>query len=187
VRRADRGGLEEKCGRSEELLKAFYTMFVATRARHFLPPIPYIWFRNLAQCLGDKLEVRMAHRGAIPLAAILMLRFKDTVYYKYSGSDVAFNKFGATPWLLWKAIVAAKSNNAIKLDMGRTEENNVTLSVFKNHWVSEPKLLTYWRFPERTLIGSLEGWKFNTARRVFSYMPNALLRITGRLIYRHIG
>jgi len=33
-------------------------------------------------------------------------------------------QFGATPWLLLNAIVAAKTRNATKFDFGRTEEDN---------------------------------------------------------------
>src|ERR1700741_1085994 len=41
IGRANRAGLTEKCGRSEDLLKDFYKLFVAPRRRHSLPPIPY--------------------------------------------------------------------------------------------------------------------------------------------------
>src|SRR5882762_3451087 len=50
IQRADRAGLAEKCGRSDDLLKEFYTLFVMTRGRHHLPPIPHAWFRNLIRC-----------------------------------------------------------------------------------------------------------------------------------------
>ena len=47
VGRAEHCALTEKCGRSDDLLKVFYAMFLTTRRRHDLPPIPYTWFRNL--------------------------------------------------------------------------------------------------------------------------------------------
>ncbi len=77
----------------------------------------------------------MAYKDEIPIAAILTLRFRKTGYFKYGCSDARFNKFGATPWLLWRAIAAAKSNGALAFDMGRTEEHNAGLLAFKNHWV----------------------------------------------------
>lgn len=187
VRRAERAGLIEKCGRSEELLKDFYTLFMATRSRHHLPPSPYVWFQNLIKYQGDTLEIRAAYKDGIPISAILTLRFKETVYYKYGCSDARCNRFGAMPWLLWKAMIAAKSNGAIKFDLGRTEEDNAGLLAFKNHWVPQPERLFYWRFRDVPSAESSTHWKLKMAKRAFSFMPNALLKITGRLIYRHIG
>jgi lipid II:glycine glycyltransferase (peptidoglycan interpeptide bridge formation enzyme) len=187
IQRARRAGLVEKRGRSEDLLTEFYALFVNTRARHRLPPIPYSWFQNLAHCMGDALEVRLAYKDEIPVASILTLRFRETVYYKYGCSDAQLNKFGAMPWLLWSAIEGAKSSGAVAFDLGRTEGGNPGLLAFKNHWVPKPTQLTYWKFPDTASSISQDGWKLRMAKRVFSFMPYRLLTITGNIIYRHIG
>jgi hypothetical protein len=187
IQRAERAGLVERCGRSSDLREEFYTLFVATRGRHRLPPIPHAWFRNLIQCQGKALEIRLAYKDKIPVSAILTLRFRDVVYYKYGCSDARFNNLGATPWLLWRAIAAAKSDGASEFDMGRTEEDNTGLLAFKNHWVPQPKRLVYLRFPEALPLDSAGNWKLRMAKRGFSLMPKQVLRIIGRLIYRHIG
>ena len=187
IRRAEGAGLVEKCGRSEDLLKDFYTLFALARSRHRLPPTPYAWFRNLDKCQDKALDVRVAYKDQTPISAILTLRFKDSLYYKYGGSDARFNNLGATPWLLWRAIAAAKSNGARKFDLGRSEEDNKGLLRFKNHWVREPQHLMYWRFPESSLPDAFSGWKLRFAKQIFSCMPDRLLTIAGNLIYRHIG
>jgi Acetyltransferase (GNAT) domain len=188
VQRARQADLVEKCGATHELLKEFYRLTVITRSRQQVPPQPYAWFQNLIQSQGKALEIRVAYQGETPVAAILTLRFRDTVYYKYGCSDGRFNKFGAMPWLLWNAIADAKSNGADEFDMGRTDTDNEGLLTFKNHWVPQPKELVYWRFPETSRsLESADGWKLKMAKRAFSQMPNGLLTITGKLIYRHIG
>jgi GNAT acetyltransferase-like protein len=184
--RAERAGLVEKCGRSEELLKVFYSLFVATRRRHHLPPTPHLWFQNLIKCQGHALEIRVAYKDGTPISAILTLQFKETVYYKYGCSDARFKSFGATPWLLWRAIVAAKSGGAIEFDLGRTGEDNAGLLEFKNHWAPKPKRLVYFKFPDAPSLVPTEGSK-TIAKQVFSFMPRALLKLTGRLLCRHIG
>ena len=186
VQRAERASLVEKRGRSEDLLKSFYALFVTTRGRHNLPPIPYTWFRNLIHHQNEALEIRLAYKEETAVAGILTLQFKGTVYYKYGCSDVQFNNLGAMPWLLWNAIAAGKSTGALKFDMGRTEAGNAGLLAFKNHWVPQPRRLVYWKFPDASPIGE-DGWKLRMAKRVFSFMPDRLLTITGNLIYRHIG
>jgi len=188
VQRAQQAGLIEKRGTANDLLMKFYRLLVITRGRHQVPPPPHAWFRNLVNCLGEALEIHVAYHNETPVAAILTLRFRDIIYYKYGCSDRRFNTFGAMPWLLWNAVAAAKSNGATEFDMGRTEENNPGLLVFKNHWVPHPKELVYLRFPESSQSFDMaDGWKMKMARRAFSYMPSGLLTISGKLLYRHIG
>jgi hypothetical protein len=188
IQRAQRAGLIQKCGRSESLLKDFYALFVITRGRHCVPPSPYAWFQNLVQCLGEALEIRVAYKEETPIAAILTLRFRDRVYFKYGCSDAAFNNLGAVPWLLWTAIEVAKLDGATEFDMGRTESDDVGLLAFKNHWVPQSRQLVYWRFPQTSQsFDSAKGWRFRIAKRAFSHMPTGLLTMTGGLLYRHIG
>jgi Acetyltransferase (GNAT) domain len=188
IRRAERAGLVEKCGRSEDLLNDFYNLFVTTRARHQLPPIPLQWFRNLIESQKDALEIRIASKETTPIAGILTLRFRENAYYKYGCSDARFNNFGAMPWLLWNAILAAKKSGAREFDMGRTERDNEGLLTFKNHWVSQPERLVYWRYPETPIaLASENDWKLKIAKRAFSHMPSGLLTVAGKLLYRHIG
>jgi len=188
IQRAQRAGIAERCGTSEDLLKDFYTLSVKTRGRHSLPPQPYVWFQNLIHFQEKALEIRVAYKDEIPIAAILTLRFRETVCFKYGCSDVRFHQLGATPWLLWNAIAAAKLAGAVEFDMGRTELSHAGLLAFKNHWNPNPKRLVYWRFPGTSRpSGSADGWKMKMAKRIFSWTPDSLLTIAGNLIYRHIG
>jgi hypothetical protein len=187
VTRADRAGLVEKSGTSSDLLRDFYDLLVITRSRHQLPPPPYSWYQNLVDCEGKSLEIRVAYQGQKPIAAILTLRFRTTTYFKYGCSDARFNKFGATPWLLWKAIAAAKSQGALAFDMGRTQDKNEGLLAFKNNWAPGNRPLNYWRGPAGSSSEITEGWKLGLAKRVFSHLPHALLVMSGKLMYRHIG
>jgi hypothetical protein len=187
IRRADRAGLTEKCGRSEQLLRQFYRLFVLTRGRHHVPPIPYAWFSSLVDCLGEALEIRIAYQGNTPIAGILTLRSANVLYYKYGCSDAKFNFLGAMPWLLWNAVSAAKATGATEFDMGRTQEANQGLMRFKGHWSQEPKELVYWSFPNIASLDSPDGWRLKVAQRIFAHLPDSILSLVGRLIYRHIG
>lgn len=187
VRHAERVGLTGISGSSEQLLTEFYNLFVTTRGRHRVPPMPYSWFQNLIKNLQEALEIQVAYLENRPVAAILTLRFKDVLYYKYGCSDVRFNNLGAMPWLLWKAILRAKNSGAKQFDMGRTEADNPGLLTFKNRWVPHPTQLVYWRYPHASSFDSIDSWELKFAKRVFSRMPASMLTLAGRLIYRHIG
>jgi hypothetical protein len=187
VRHAERAGLVERVGRSETLLKDFYRLCVLTRKRQHLPPQPYRWFQNLVQCLGESLEIRVAYKDEVPVASIMTLRFRNTVYYKYGCSDARHNHLAATPLLFWRAICNAKSKGGTQFDFGRTEIDNEGLLAFKNKWAGESQPLTYLRFPSSYSNPARSEWKMKVLKRVFSLMPNRLLTATGTLLYRHIG
>jgi hypothetical protein len=187
VRRAERADLVERVGRSEQLLKDFYALCLLTRQRQHLPPQPYEWFRNVVRSMGESLDIRAAYKGEVPIASILTLRFRDTVYYKYGCSNTQFNNLGATPLLLWRAIREAKSSGAHVFDLGRTEIGNAGLIAFKNKWAPAQQSLTYWKFPASPADSARFDRKLKLVKQVFSLMPNRLLAATGKLLYPHIG
>jgi len=187
IQRADRAELSEKCGRSEELLRDFYSLFLVTRRRQRVPPTPYLWFQNLVEELGDALEIRVAYMEETPIAAIITVRFRDVAYYKYGCSDTRFNKYGATPWLFWKAMVSAKLGGAVDFDLGRTQLNNSGLLAFKNRWVPHPTRLLYWQYPYAPHRSTAGQWKSKLAAQCFSYLPQVVQTNIGKLLYKHVG
>jgi lipid II:glycine glycyltransferase (peptidoglycan interpeptide bridge formation enzyme) len=187
IQRAERAGLSEKSGRSEDLLEEFYGLFLMTRRRQRVPPTPFAWFRNLLDEMGQALQVRVAYKDGRSIAAILTLQFRNVVYYKYGCSDARFNKFGATPWLFWKAISSAKSTGAAQFDFGRTEQNNPGLLAFKNQWVPSPKRLVYWRYPNPSSYAPAARWKWNLAKATFALLPGSLQAAIGNFLYPHMG
>ena len=118
IRRAEREGLICETGRSEALLDAFWNLLLMTRRRHRVPPQPKRWFRNLIDCFGDALQIRVAYKDRQPVASILTLRHKDTLVYKYGCSDERFNNLGGTQLLFWRAIQEAKRDGLRVFDLG---------------------------------------------------------------------
>ena len=94
IRRAGREGLTLDEGRSDLLLQQFYELLLLTRRRHGLPPQPFAWFRNLVECFGDRLTIRVARKGDRAIASILTLRHRETLVYKYGCSDARFHPMG---------------------------------------------------------------------------------------------
>jgi hypothetical protein len=186
IRRAERESLRCESGRSEAVLDQFYTLLIATRRRHGLPPQPRLWFKNLIECLGDRLTILVASRDGRALAGILTLRHKNVLVYKYGCSDQRFHHLGAMPCLLWKAIVDAKNRGLSVLDFGRTDASNPTLATFKERWGATRSTLTYVRWGRSEQRVSDTGG-FSSATRVFARLPDDLLIAAGRLLYRHMG
>jgi hypothetical protein len=187
IRRAEREGLTYEEGRTEALLNSSYRLLLLTRRRHQAPIQPLAWFRHLIDCMGDRLTLRVASKGAHPVACILTLAFKDTVVYKYGGSDAKFNNLGGTILLFWKTIQQAKHNGATEFDLGRSDCDNEGLVAFKEHWGAVRSPLTYWRYPGGKREGTGRDWKMQIAKQLFAIAPDSVLTRAGKLLYRHMG
>src|SRR5208337_3959881 len=121
IGRAEREGLTYCEGSSDLLLNHFYRLFRITRARHRLPPPSRQWFANLIRYSGDGIKIRVALKNERPVAAMITVRYKDTMTYKYGCSDTRFNRFGSMHLLFWNAIQEAKNSGLHSFDFGRTD------------------------------------------------------------------
>jgi CelD/BcsL family acetyltransferase involved in cellulose biosynthesis len=187
IRRAEREGLSYEAGRSEALLRNFFSLLLKTRRRHKLPPQPIDWFRNLIACLGNRLSIRLVSKNGQPVASILTLSHQGTVVYKYGCSDSNFHSLGGTPLLLWRTIQEAKAQGLREFDLGRSEIDNAGLVTFKDRWRAQRTTLTYVRLSTQRSPNVTDGYGMQIAKRVFGCMPDGLLVATGRMLYRHIG
>jgi len=188
VRRAEKEELRYEHGRSGPLLSTFYGLLLRTRRRHCLPPQPFLWFRNLAESMGDAFNIRVAWKDQQPVAAILTLSCKSTITYKYGCSDERYNHLGGTPFLFWKAMQEAWREGKQQFDLGRSDADNDGLIKFKDRLGAPRTVLSYrrWR-PEATAGASCPAWLAQIGRQVFHRLPDPLLVASGRLLYRHIG
>lgn len=191
VRRAEREKLVYEEGRSPAHLAAFYGLTVQTRRRQGLPPQPRCWFRNLADCFGEALKIRIARHGERPAAAILTLRHRDTLVYKYGCSDTRHNALGGTQLLFWKTIEEGKREEARLLDLGRSDPVNSGLITFKDRLGAARDMLEYCRMtlgrPAEARFAAPQGWKYMLLARFMPAVPDRLLRLAGELLYKHIG
>jgi len=192
IRRAEREGLRYEDGRSEALLSSFYRLLILTRRRRGVPPQPLLWFRNLIDCLGEGLHIRVAFQGSRPIAAILTLRYKNTLVYKYGCSDAQFHNLGGMQLLLWRSIEEAKSTGLRTFDLGRSDCDNAGLILFKERWGAIRSSLIYSRYTisaeSRDNYKPREAqWKLRIAKRLLSHASGKLLSMAGDALYKHIG
>jgi len=192
IHRAEREKLTYEEGRTESLLANFYRLLIVTRRRRGVPPQPLLWFRNLITCLGEALQIRVAFQGSRPIAAILTLRHKDTLLYKYGCSDARYHNLGGMQLLLWHSIQEAKSAGLRTFDLGRSDCDNTGLTRFKDRWGAVRSRITYSRYT--TSAESWHNykpreaqWKLRAAKRMLRHAPTKLLSMAGEVLYKHIG
>jgi lipid II:glycine glycyltransferase (peptidoglycan interpeptide bridge formation enzyme) len=137
--------------------------------------------------MSPNVEIRLARKDGIPIAAILTLCHGRTVVYKYGCSDERFHRFGAMPFLFWKLIEESKVAGQEEIDFGRTELNNDGLIEFKDRFGTSRRQITYLRYPESARGKDVVASYLPAVRSLFSVLPDALSSRAGRLVYRHIG
>lgn len=186
IGRAEREGLTYEEGRSEQLIQQFYRLLLLTHRRHGIPPQPISWFRNLAECLGDNITIRVAARNGDAVASMITLNHKDSMVYKYGCSDERYHNSGGVVFLMWRAIQDAKTRQLNELDLGRSDYDNAGLVNFKENFGAAPSTLVYWGYPERSRPDQ-NRWDLRAARRIVTRIPTAALPMVGQLLYRHMG
>ena len=192
IRRAEREGLTVAEGKTKTLLHEFYSLLEATRIRHLVPPQPKRWFENLVGCFGDALTLRVAYQEQRAVAAMMTLRHRDTLVYKYGCSDASFNRLGGIHLLYWHAIQQAKALGLRRFDLGRTDADQRGLITFKGRWGAMKSELTYLRYSassNATHFFDLPSgnWTAKATQFLMSHMPSPVLSKVGQRLYRHVG
>jgi Acetyltransferase (GNAT) domain len=192
IRRSERERLTYEEGRSAFLLDSFYHLMLLTRRRHMVLPQPKKWFQTLIDSFGDALKIRVAFKAKQPIAAILTLRHKETLVYKYGCSDAHFHRLGGVHLLFWRSIQDAKQDGLRVFDLGRSDWDNTGLITFKDRWGANRSVLTYSRLLASQQSGEAFAcpgvdWKERTAKRVLPYLPDSIVRVASDLICKHVG
>jgi len=191
IRRAEREGLVYREGASESFLDKFYRLLVITRKRHYIPPQPRIWFRNLMNNFGDALKIRLVFKGDQAVAGMLTIRHKGTLYYKNGGSDARFHHLGGMHLLFWNSIQDAKDQGLTTLDFGRVDADQPGLITFKERWGATSSPLHYYRFsPGKSSVHAFDPASKLQRRAISKFCslsPACVLPICGSLLYKHIG
>jgi CelD/BcsL family acetyltransferase involved in cellulose biosynthesis len=187
IRHAEHQGLCYQRSSSAELLDEFYELLMMTRRRFRLLPQPRSWFRNLMTCMSPNAEIRMVRKDGKAIAAMLTLRHRGTVVYKYGCSDEKFHHLAGMPFLFWKLIEECKAEGAQEIDFGRTDAENHGLVRFKDRFGTLRRRLNYFRYAEKERERAVAKLSLPATRAFFSALPDALSSRAGRLVYRHIG
>ena len=169
------------------MLRDFYRLQVLTRRRHQLPPQPLTWFRNLAAHFGNAVSIRVAYIDGRPIAGILALQHKKTVTFKYGCSNATFHNLGAVPFLMWDLIRDSTERGYDLLDLGRSSPNNIGLIRFKERLGAMQTDLTYWRTPHTIRATGIEGPQRVLPSWVSERVPDELLILIGRALYKHFA
>jgi hypothetical protein len=170
-------------------IKEFYRLNCLTRKDHGLPPQPENFFNNLhhQNISKKKGQIFLANVDGKPIAGAVFASFDRQAIYKYGASDKAFQVVRANNLVMWEAIKAYSKNGAKTFDFGRTELDHKGLMQFKRGWGTREGQIHYYHYdiPNHYFIKKYP--KIKSSYFIFNKMPIPLLKLVGRVLYRHIA
>jgi CelD/BcsL family acetyltransferase involved in cellulose biosynthesis len=187
VAKARRAGLAAERDTSEAALAEFYRLHLRTRRRQGVPIQPKRFVLGLGELfrrgLGFVMLVRDRERV---IAAAVFLTCNGVMTYKYGASDE--RHLGARPnnLLFMEAIAWGCSTGHHTLDFGRTDLDNPGLAAFKRGWGAEERPLSYTTTAERAAFAGA-GLPARLLRGAIRRGPQGVSRVTGELLYKHLG
>jgi len=189
INKAIKEGVSIKIDRSLSSLKSFYRLNCLTRKRHGLPPQPFFFFKKVFDSVISKgygIVVSAFHSNTM-IAASVFFHFGVKVMFKYGASDMKYQNLRPNNLIMWEAIKWYRNHGYETLNFGRTELDNHGLLHFKRLWGAIESPLKYYRYDckKKVYLQNIQRMDFQI--KIFSLTPASILRILGRLFYKHIG
>lgn len=190
IRKAEKIGVRVRFSDQAEAVEAFRKLNERTRRDHGLPPQPKAFFHHFYRRLmaAGQAVVALAEHDGRPVAGAVFLRWGKQAYYKYGASVRAGRLCCGNHAVMWEAIRFFGSQEMNTLCFGRTEMQNKGLRQFKQGWGTSEHRVAYYRYDfsrGRYVKAAPTIYGFHNA--IFRHMPLPALRLTGRLLYRHMG
>jgi FemAB-related protein (PEP-CTERM system-associated) len=191
INRPIRAGLTVKIGNTE-LLDDFYTVF-STNMRDLGSPVHG---KLLIQCVLEKFhdlaKIVLVYREDDPLAAALMVGFKDVMINPWASSLRQYSKESPNMLLYWSMMAYAADRGYRHFDFGRSTPGEGTYR-FKIQWGAQPHPMYWYTLwldrskPTKAVNDdSPESKKRALATKLWQKLPVPLSRVIGPLIRKHI-
>ncbi len=190
IKKALKQGVSTKVSTSRDSMEQFARLNMMTRKRHGLPPQPDHFFKKVFEYIisRDLGIIVLASHGMNIVAGSVFFHFNGKAIYKYGASDHAYQHLRANNLVMGEGIRWYRENGYQNLSLGRTEPENEGLRQFKSGWGAVEQLIRYYRYDlKRDMFVRGEQKIFGFHNSLFRRMPIPLLKLSGNLLYRHMG
>jgi hypothetical protein len=189
IRNSEKAGVAVSFQYTREALAAFYRLHCGTRRFHGLPPQPWQFFEKIYRHIiaPEKGFVAQALHNREPVAGAVYFLFRDRAMYKFGASDKNGKHLRANNLVMWEAMRWLCRGGFRSLHFGRTEPWNRGLLQFKQGWRALAGQVSYYKFDLRKKAFSADGNTIKSSYPLFKIMPLPILRLTGDILYKHVG
>lgn len=190
IKKAVREGVTVGIGHSRDSLREFYGLNCLTRKRHGLPPQPYAFFNHVYEEIiskGQGIIVSASYREKV-VAASIFFHFGKSSLFKYGASDMKFQSLRPNNLIMWETLKWYWQRGYKTMNLGRTEAENQGLLRYKRAWGAKESFLKYYKYDIRKKIYLQKRPGLGRlSTRLFARTPIGVLRLVGRLFYKHAG
>lgn len=191
IRKAEREGITVAPDPTSVGVREFHRLNCLTRREHGLPPQPLRFFENLRAHVLEKGfgTLLLARNRGKAVAGAVFLHFAGKAVYKYGASDRSHQELRPTNLVFREGIRDLCGKGVRTLSFGRTDLHHEGLRKFKLSWGATEKTLQYVKY-DMPSSSYLSTEKYQAAipwERTMSKLPVPVLRLIGRIAYRHVG
>ena len=175
-------------------LEAWYTLYLATMRRNFVPARSYKFFLSLWHGLNQSgslsllLAEQIADGHATLVAGSIFVTMGKTVSYSFTGCSTRHLGTHANDIILWHTINRACHDGCRFFDFGEVPEHRPELVRFKKKWGSLPKSLYryYWPQPAQSAIRDKPHWLRFALKQTWQRVPLSVTARVGEWIYGYL-
>jgi hypothetical protein len=189
IRNAQNQGVEVSFHNTYDSVKNFFKLNCMTRKMHGLPPQPFSFFKKLYENIISKKEgfIALAYSKKKAIAGAVFLHFNKKAIYKYGASDESYLSLRPNNLLMWEAIRYYVKEGYCNFSFGITEMENQGLLQFKRGWGGTESVINYFMYSVKQKELKKDSFRSKTSYPIFKKMPQPLLNLAGRVLYRHFG
>jgi serine/alanine adding enzyme len=122
-----------------------------------------------------------------PIAGAIYFYFGEKAIYKYGASDRIYQHLRPNNLIMWEAIKCCKQNGCKHFSLGRTDLNHGGLLQFKRGWGAKEETIHYYKYDLTKDTFVKDSSRIKPSYSFFRKLPIPLLKLSGRLLYRHVG
>ncbi len=144
VRKALAGDLTITVGNDRPHARAHYRVYAESVRNLGTPVFPASLFTEVLAAFGDDADILTVSSGGVPVASVLSLYFRDTVFPYWGGGTHAARGLRANDRMYFALMAHARQRGCKNFDFGRSKAGTGA-AAFKKNWGFEPSVLVYHR------------------------------------------
>lgn len=189
VRKALDTDLTIAIGRDPADIAAHYAVYAQSVRNLGTPVFPRALFTEMVQEFGNAADVLVVRHAEQPVASVLSLYWRGTVFPYWGGGTLAARRLRANDRMYFELMRHARARGYRQFDFGRSKTGTGP-AAFKKNWGFDPQPLTY---HERTADGAAPrdasplNPKYRLQVALWSRLPLAIANRVGPFIARGLG
>ena len=189
IHRAEKNGLTYQTGNSQELLNAFYQVFIHNMRKLGSPVHSKAWYEALRKNYHNDLLISVVYTETTPIGAGIVLRNGDKACIPWASTLAEYNHLAPNMLMYWSLLKEVTDSGAKEFDFGRSTYGEGTFR-FKQQWGAQPLPLN-WSLPgqqqDPAEAPSSPSRLRSVVEQLWSHLPIAVTAMIGPRIRKHIS